>query len=156
MSSTRRGDVLASILGWAGACKDVAAVIQTGSLARGDGSADALSDIDLEIIAHDPRVLAEDDRWLSTIADLVTVLHLEQDDGWRTRLAIYDGGVDGSVKVDCTLAAPGAPARDDGMARPRAEPGAGRCLASRRTIAPMDRSCDMARPAADLRPLRCR
>jgi len=106
MSSTRRDDVLASILSWAGAREDVAAVIQTGSLARSDESADAFSDIDLEIIAHDPRLLAEDDRWLSAIADLVTVLHLEQDDGWPTRLAIYDGGVDGGVKVDFTLAAP--------------------------------------------------
>lgn len=102
MNSTRRDDVLASILRWAGAREDVAAVILTGSLARNDGSADAFSDIDLEIIAHNPRLLAEDDRWLSAIADPITVLHLEQDDGWPTRLAIYDGG----VKVDFTLAAP--------------------------------------------------
>ncbi|MBN9485876.1 MAG: aminoglycoside 6-adenylyltransferase [Alphaproteobacteria bacterium] len=106
MSSTRRDDVLASILRWAGAREDVAAVIQTGSLARGDGSADAFSDVDLEIIAHDTRLLAKDDRWLSAIADPIIVLHLEQDDGWPTRLAIYDNGMDGSVKVDFTLAAP--------------------------------------------------
>ena len=77
MSSTRRDDVQASILRWAGAREDVAAVIQTGSLARSDGSADP-----------------------------IIVLHLEQDDGWPTRLAIYDDGIDGSVKVDFTLAAP--------------------------------------------------
>lgn len=111
MSSTSRDDVLASILRWAGAREDVAAVILTGSLARSDGSADAFSDIDLEIIAHEPRLLAEDDRWLSMIADPIAVLHLQQDDGWPTRLAIYDddvkdGGVDGGVKVDFTLAAP--------------------------------------------------
>ncbi|MBS0224387.1 MAG: aminoglycoside 6-adenylyltransferase [Proteobacteria bacterium] len=105
MSSTRRDDVLASILRWAGGREDVAAAILTGTLARNDRSADAFSDIDIEIIAHDPRLLAEDDRWLSVFADPVTVLHLEQDDGWPTRLAIYDDGMDGT-KVDFTLAAP--------------------------------------------------
>ncbi|WIM12733.1 aminoglycoside 6-adenylyltransferase [Enhydrobacter sp.] len=94
-----RDRILASILDWAEAHGDVVAVVQTGSLARNDGDADAWSDIDLEIIVRDPVSLADDDGWIGTIADLVIVLRLEQD-GWPTRLAIFEGG----VKVDFTLA----------------------------------------------------
>jgi aminoglycoside 6-adenylyltransferase len=99
MAAAGRNRILASILDWAEAHGDVVAVIQTGSLARDDGEADVWSDIDLDIIANNPASLADDDGWISTIADLVTVVRLEQD-GWPTRLAIYDGG----EKVDFTLA----------------------------------------------------
>lgn len=99
MAAAGRDRIIESILGWAEVRSDVVAVIQTGSLARDDGEADVWSDIDLEIIANNPASLADDDGWLGTIANLVTVLRLEQD-GWPTRLAIYDG----AVKVDFTLA----------------------------------------------------
>ncbi len=99
---TSRDDYLQSVLDWASATDAVLAVIQTGSLARQDGSADQYSDVDIELISSDPDTLARDDGWLHQIGALITVLRLEagDDQPWPTRLAIYRGG----VKIDFTVA----------------------------------------------------
>lgn len=99
---TSRDGYLQSVLDWASATDAVLAVIQTGSLARRDDSADEYSDLDIEIISSDPDTLARDDGWLRQIGPLITVLRLEADgeQRWPTRLAIYRGG----VKIDFTVA----------------------------------------------------
>lgn len=99
---TSRDEYLQSVLDWAGATDAVLALIQTGSLARQDGSADEYSDLDIEIICSDPETLATDDDWLRQIGPVVTVLRLDagHDQPWPTRLAIYRGG----VKIDFTVA----------------------------------------------------
>ncbi|MCA7085320.1 aminoglycoside 6-adenylyltransferase [Cupriavidus cauae] len=99
---TLRDQYLQSVLAWAGATDAVLALIQTGSLARQDDSADEYSDLDIEIISSDSDTLAKDDDWLHRIGPLITVLRLEagSDQPWPTRLAIYQGG----VKIDFTVA----------------------------------------------------
>ncbi|WP_339056732.1 aminoglycoside 6-adenylyltransferase [Candidatus Regiella endosymbiont of Tuberolachnus salignus] len=93
---------LEAIVKWAKNADGVQALIQTGSLARNDNSADILSDIDIEIITSNPEVLMNDDQWMNKIGELITVLRLDpnSDQEWATRLAIYRDG----VKVDFTLA----------------------------------------------------
>ncbi len=99
---TSRADYLQSVLDWASATDAVVALIQTGSLARQDDSADEYSDLDIEIITSDSDALVRDDGWLHRIGELITVLRLEagNDQPWPTRLAIYRGG----VKIDFTVA----------------------------------------------------
>lgn len=99
---TLRDKYLQSVLEWASATDAVLALIQTGSLARQDDSADEYSDLDIEIISSDSDALARDDGWLHRIGPLITVLRLEagNDQPWPTRLAIYQGG----VKIDFTVA----------------------------------------------------
>ncbi|KRR29395.1 aminoglycoside 6-adenylyltransferase [Bradyrhizobium retamae] len=97
-----RDGLLTSIIKWSEKSDIVHALIQTGSLARADGTADDLSDVDIEIITSKPSSLGVDDSWLHQIGDLITVLRLNPEDGqeWATRLAIYSEG----VKVDFMLA----------------------------------------------------
>ncbi len=100
--SVARDRVLNAIVAWAQDCSLARALILTGSLARQDGLADDLSDIDIEIISDDPSKLMSSNVWLSNIGSLITVLVLDPsyEQRWATRLAIYAGG----VKVDFTLA----------------------------------------------------
>ena len=101
---SERDAILQNIFSWAQANGAIQALVLTGSLARGDGLADPLSDIDIELIADDPNLLMSDSGWVSQIGKLVTVLPLNPstEQRWATRLAIYSGG----TKVDYTLAAP--------------------------------------------------
>lgn len=93
---------LEAIVKWAKDADGVQALIQTGSLARNDNSADVFSDIDIEIITSSPEILMNDDQWMNEIGELITVLRLDPDidQEWATRLAIYSDG----VKVDFMLA----------------------------------------------------
>ncbi|MGD9480353.1 aminoglycoside 6-adenylyltransferase [Shinella sp. G-2] len=97
-----RDAILSAIQAFAERSPLVDALVLTGSLARMDGSADALSDIDVEFVSSDPAALGREDGWLREIGPLVTVLRLEPDgdQDWATRLAIYEDG----TKVDFTLA----------------------------------------------------
>jgi aminoglycoside 6-adenylyltransferase len=95
-----RAELLNSIVSWAEQSDEVEALLQTGSLVRHDHSADAFSDLDIEIIATDPRVLEHSDDWITEIGQTITVLHLHEGQEWATRLAIFEGG----IKADFTLA----------------------------------------------------
>ena len=95
-----RTDVLGAIVAWSAAHKGVEALVHTGSLVRPDNRADEFSDLDIEIIAARPKGLAANDTWLAEIGELITVLRLDEDQDWPTRLAIFEGG----VKVDFTIA----------------------------------------------------
>ena len=76
----------------------------TGSMARNNGLADHMSDIDVEVVSTNPATLECDDRWLHDLGELTLVMRLNPGDGqeWATRLAIYADG----VRVDYTLAGP--------------------------------------------------
>lgn len=102
MARNSRDDIFSAIEAFAARSDLVDALVLTGSLARADGTADGLSDIDVEFISPDPAALGREDGWLQEIGALITVLRLEpdEDQDWATRLAIYDGG----IKVDFTLA----------------------------------------------------
>jgi len=99
-----RDAILQNIVSWAQGNGAIEALVLTGSLARRDGLADPLSDIDIELIAGDPNLLMSDSGWLGETGQLVTVLPLNPspEQRWATRLAIYSGG----TKVDYTLAGP--------------------------------------------------
>ncbi|HLI12370.1 MAG TPA: aminoglycoside 6-adenylyltransferase [Alphaproteobacteria bacterium] len=103
-AAPERDVILQKIILWAQDNSAIQALILTGSLARADQLADALSDIDIEIIIDDPTLLMSDFGWLGEIGQLVTVLPLDPspEQHWATRLAIYSGG----TKVDYTLAGP--------------------------------------------------
>ncbi len=97
---SRRTELFDSIVAWARRSSEVEALIQTGSLVRRDDRADEFSDLDIEIIATDPDLLASDDGWIAEIGKIITVLRLGEGQEWPTRLVIFEGG----EKVDFTLA----------------------------------------------------
>jgi aminoglycoside 6-adenylyltransferase len=96
----KRTELFNSIVSWAKRSNEVEALIQTGSLVRRDNRADEFSDLDIEIIATDPSMLATDDGRIAEIGEAITVLHLGEGQEWATRLVIFEGG----EKVDFTLA----------------------------------------------------
>ncbi|AUX73396.1 aminoglycoside 6-adenylyltransferase [Erwinia pyrifoliae DSM 12163] len=101
-TEAKRCYLLEKIQQWASNTDNVRALVQTGSLVRADGLADEFSDIDIEIIAREPHLLAVTDGWIGAIGETITVLHLdaEDDQQWPTRLVIFEG----RTKVDFTLA----------------------------------------------------
>ncbi|NRA56598.1 MAG: aminoglycoside 6-adenylyltransferase [Phycisphaerales bacterium] len=94
--------MLARIVDWARGCADVDALVLTGSLARGDSTADAWSDIDVEIISPSPERFLARDRWINEFGEVAIVMRLDGDEHhpWPTRLVLYADG----VRVDFTLA----------------------------------------------------
>jgi aminoglycoside 6-adenylyltransferase len=104
LAIAERDAIMRNILLWAQRNRAIQALVLTGSLARSDGLADALSDIDIELIVDHPDLLMSDSGWLRELGALVTVLALDPstEQRWATRLAIYSGG----TKVDYTLAGP--------------------------------------------------
>lgn len=98
----KRSHLLEKIYQWAIITDNVRALVQTGSLVRADGLVDEFSDIDIEIIAREPQLLAVTDGWIGTIGEIITVLHLDAggDQQWPTRLTIFEG----RIKIDFTLA----------------------------------------------------
>jgi aminoglycoside 6-adenylyltransferase len=103
--------VLSEVVSWAGQEENVRAAIVTGSVARGDDTRDALSDLDIELYVRDPeRLLAVDD-WYRRFGDVLVVEALDND-GWNpTRLVYYvDGKIDFTV-IDVTTGRMTAPAR---------------------------------------------
>jgi aminoglycoside 6-adenylyltransferase len=87
-----------SIVRWAEDEPNVIALIRTGSRAR-DGQGDEFSDLDLEVIAADPRRLQRKDDWFRAFGGVWVVLRFDEL-RFPTRLVVYDGG----SKVDYTLA----------------------------------------------------
>ncbi len=105
--------VLEQILEWARHDDNIRALVLTGSLARGDGSFDALSDLDLELYLTDPTVLLEQDAWFLQFGEVLVVEALENP-GWHpTRLVYYADG-----KIDFMVAARDALVADVSYDRP--------------------------------------
>ena len=78
------------IIGWARAEEAIRAVVITGSLARADGSADAYSDLDAQIITRDIERLARDDSWLDALGEVWIRFPLHEDAPYR--LVWFAGG----------------------------------------------------------------
>lgn len=81
--------LLKSIISWAGGREDVRAVILSGSRARTDRSADAVSDFDVELYVRQPE-LFEDAGWLDEIAPVLVTVE-DEFEGDRTQLVFFEG-----------------------------------------------------------------
>lgn len=88
-----------SVVAWAHAHENVLALIATGSTSKVEARSDEFSDLDLEVIARDPKRLVDDDSWFASFGEVWVALRLEQQH-YPTRLVIYEGG----SKVDFTVA----------------------------------------------------
>ena len=86
------------VIVWAEAQEFVRAVVVTGSLARDDGSVDAWSDLDAQIIAVDIAPFIRDDSWLDSLGEVWIRFPLHEPAPYR--LVIFAGG----LKVDFQFA----------------------------------------------------
>ena len=79
---------------WAHQNDDIRALLVTGSLARHDDTTDQFSDLDLQVIARDPKRYTATDNWLHDFDDVWIRHPLNQDLSYR--LVWFRGG----IKVD--------------------------------------------------------
>lgn len=86
--------LLETIVDWARDEAELRALVLTGSRARADGSVDAYSDLDLQVITNDSRRYTEDDSWLEGLGELWIRFPLDAELPYR--LVWFAGG----VKVD--------------------------------------------------------
>jgi aminoglycoside 6-adenylyltransferase len=84
---------LADVVAWAEGDENIRLVVVTGSVAL--GTADELSDIDVELYVRDPAPLLEDREWCRRFGEVLAVEELENP-GWNpTRLVYYvEGKID--------------------------------------------------------------
>ncbi|MFI5779940.1 aminoglycoside 6-adenylyltransferase [Nocardia sp. NPDC051570] len=68
---------VARVTDWARGRGDIAAVVRTGSRARGDGSVDALSDHDIELFTATPEEYAGTDEWVHGLGAVAVNVELE-------------------------------------------------------------------------------
>lgn len=92
--------LLQKIVAWGLANPNVAAIISTGSSARGAEATDEYSDLDIEIIAYNPAPLATDDAWLSEFGPIWVSQYFDEGQPNPTRLIYFEG----ATKVDFTIA----------------------------------------------------
>lgn len=87
--------VLDEVSAWVSEEENIRLVVVTGSVARGDGAFDELSDLDLELYVRDPAVLLDERGWYERFGRVLVVEELESP-GWHpTRLVHYvDGKID--------------------------------------------------------------
>ncbi len=97
--------VLRQVVAWARRERTIRAVVVTGSVARGEGAFDELSDLDLELYVGDPSELLDHDDWYGQFGEVLVVEAL-QNPGWHpTRLVYYaDGKIDFMVAPTTVLA----------------------------------------------------
>ena len=86
--------MLDAVVKWAGREEAIRAVVVTGSLARDDGSVDAYSDLDAQIITADIGRYAADDAWLDSLGEVWIRFPLGEPLPYR--LVWFAGG----IKVD--------------------------------------------------------
>jgi len=97
--------VLQQVVAWASHEDTIRAVVLTGSVARGDQSFDALSDLDLELYVTDPSALLEHDAWYHQFGEVLVVEALENPEWHPTRLIYYaEGKIDFMVASTSVLA----------------------------------------------------
>lgn len=92
-------EILARLQRWANSDANVRAIIQAGSASRSSGNTDRFSDRDIELICHDPTMLAQNDAWIHDLAPVWVLLPLTSGN-FQTRLVFFAGG----RKIDFTLA----------------------------------------------------
>jgi predicted nucleotidyltransferase len=106
--------VLQQVVAWARGEDNIRVVVLTGSVARGEGGFDELSDLDLELYVSDPSQLLDQDTWYQQFGD-VLVLEALENPGWHpTRPVYYADG-----KIDFMIAPTGVLARGILKARNR-------------------------------------
>ena len=86
--------LLYKIIAWAKTQDPIRALVVTGSLARDDGTVDAWSDLDLQVIASDFAAYIKDDSWLDKMGQVWIRFPLRQTAPYR--LVWFAGG----LKVD--------------------------------------------------------
>lgn len=77
---------------------DIRAAILTGSSVE-EGRTDELSDLDIELFSTDSAAYVESDEWMSQIGKVWVYIPERTDDGYPTRLVIFQEG----AKVDFTF-----------------------------------------------------
>jgi aminoglycoside 6-adenylyltransferase len=92
-------NLLQQIVAWAEAETSIRAVILTGSFGR-DAGHDEFSDLDIELYSTHPKQFSDQDEWMRELGEVWMYEPLHNDQGYPTRLVIFDGG----KKVDFTLA----------------------------------------------------
>jgi aminoglycoside 6-adenylyltransferase len=95
-----RDQLLEKIVAWAQHDENVLALILTGSSARVDEHLDEFSDLDIEVVARDPSVLASSDEWFRAFGEVWVVQAFDEGQEEPSRLVFYEKG----AKVDFTLA----------------------------------------------------
>ena len=75
--------MLEKVVAWANREDAIRAVVVTGSLARGDGSTDVFSDLDVQIIATDYARYIADDSWLDELGEVWIRFPLHEDAPYR-------------------------------------------------------------------------
>ena len=75
--------MLEKVVAWANGEDNIRAVVVTGSLARGDGSTDEFSDLDVQIIATDYARYIADDSWLDKLGEVWIQFPLYEDVPYR-------------------------------------------------------------------------
>ncbi|MCY3781331.1 MAG: aminoglycoside 6-adenylyltransferase [Chloroflexi bacterium] len=89
-----RHPLFEKVIDWADGEAAICAVVVTGSLARGDGSIDEYSDLDVQIITRDIKAYSADDSWLDALGEVWIRFPLNEDLPYR--LVWFAGG----YKVD--------------------------------------------------------
>jgi len=89
-------NIFARALTWCGEQDNVRAAVLTSSRARNDGTADRLSDYDLELYVRDLGPFAGGDRWFEDFGEVLVRWPLlpesTSSEGWITRLVQYRDG----------------------------------------------------------------
>jgi aminoglycoside 6-adenylyltransferase len=94
-SPTSYDDLIARFLAWAQTRVDLRAALMLGSRARVEQPADEWSDLDLVLVATDPRPYLEDDAWLEAFGHpVLTFLEQTGTGGGTERRALFAGGLD--------------------------------------------------------------
>ncbi|WP_026912488.1 aminoglycoside 6-adenylyltransferase [Patulibacter minatonensis] len=99
--------LLRAVVGWASGRPDVRAVVLTGSRSAEEGTGDAVSDFDVDLLVEDPHAFGDDD-WLEEIAP-VLVASEDEDGGDPVRLVFFSA----QRKVEFRLRAASAVALGD-------------------------------------------
>lgn len=97
--------VLQQVTAWARSEDNIRVVVLTGSVARGEGAFDELSDLDVELYVNNPSALLDHDSWYEQFGEVLIVEALDNP-GWHpTRLVYYaDGKIDFMVAPTHVLA----------------------------------------------------
>lgn len=87
------------VLEWARPRPDIRAVLRTGSRARRDGTADAVSDHDIELYTTDPEQYAESEEWVGAIGPVLVSVGLDGPWDNPARLVFFEDGVKADFQI---------------------------------------------------------
>ncbi|MEV4432884.1 aminoglycoside 6-adenylyltransferase [Streptomyces sp. NPDC049555] len=99
MGSVAGEEIVLRVVEWARARDDVRAVLRTGSRARRDGTADAVSDHDIELYTTDPQPYAESGEWAGAFGPVLVSVGLEGPWDNPARLVIFEDGTKADFQI---------------------------------------------------------